>query len=86
MELEDNCYTYVPARVSKALTKDESAFEALREQVETGDVHLRYLGGRYNLIEFVNINEQQQPDEDDQNGVEEQNAEGQNVEKQNNYV
>lgn len=60
VEYNTKSYSYLPNRLSKSLVDDETAYQYLDNQIKTEDIHLRYLGGRFNPVEFININDQLQ--------------------------
>lgn len=77
VDLQDNIYCNLPARVSKDLLKnDEQGLKEFKEKVEVSNMSIRRLQGRWNPVEFIitlpddNINALEQ-DEKAQGGVEE---------------
>ena len=69
VDLKDNFYCYLPARVSKELlSQDEAGLNEFKEQLECSEVSIRRLKGRYNPIEFViNLLDENFGDLDDEN-------------------
>ena len=51
--IENKFTVFLPQRMPKLLQEDESLYLETREACTNGGVAMQYLGGRYNLIEFV---------------------------------
>lgn len=54
-DLERRCSVFLPARTSQVLNDDEDLFKKMRYSSHNHGLPIRYLDGKYNRIEFVEM-------------------------------
>ena len=54
-ELNDEFAVFLPARILGTLEEDETLHNEMKKAAENGLLALKYIGGKYNKIEFKNL-------------------------------
>jgi hypothetical protein len=55
VDLENINTVFLPARMAKMLNDDDDLFEKMVLASDENQLHLRYLGGQYNQMEFIYV-------------------------------